>query len=252
MGKLINKLICDAKSAWYNLAEPTKLKYARLNWRSEKNPLISVYVPTYNRPELLIKRAVKSILKQSYKNFQLIVVDDGSDLDKIPHFDYDSRISYYYLPPRKHLKDKKKDWLLGPTRAANFALKACRGSWIARNDDDDIWTKTHLEKLLRFAQRGNYEMVYGSTLQKRGGKYARFHWQNTDVPLGSIQASLYRSYLKCFKFNKHCWRKTWNANNDLDMPLRMAKVGVRIGHLDTVVTLILPRPGCTKLGSKAL
>jgi len=232
--------------------EPIKLKRARLGWRNERNPLISVYIPTYNRPDLLIKRGVQSVLNQTYKNFELIIVDDGSNLDKIPDFDYDPRISYFYLPPRKHLKDKKADWLLGPTRAANFALDICRGSWIARNDDDDIWTRRHLEKLLRFAQKGNYEMVYGATLQKSYDRYAKFRWQDTDVPIGSIQASLYRSYLKCFKFNKHCWRKAWNANNDIDLPLRMHKAGVRIGHLNEIVTFILPRPGKETIGLGAL
>lgn len=254
----LDRLICTANAIRYAITEPVKLRRARQGWEQKYNPLISVYIPTYNRPKLLQSRGLQSVLNQTYRNFEVIIVDDGSN-----HVNYElrvgdqeeSRVRYFYLPPRKHLKDRKADWLLGPTRAANFALEQCRGDWIARNDDDDIWTKDHLEKLLRFAQQNDLELVYGATEQKRYGKWSRGRFQKNlgvDAPIGSIQASLYRSYLRFFKFNKHCWRKSWNANNDLDMPLRMYKAGVRIGFLDKVVTYILPRPGETTLGLDAM
>ena len=187
----------------------------------------------------------------------MIIVDDGSDefpSEALPFDLIDERISFYPLMPRKHLEGKD-EWLLGPTRAANYALSQCKGDWIARNDDDDIWTPDHLEKLLRFAQQGNFEFVSASQEWQYPDRTERKTWQD-DMGIieriGGIQTTLYRSYLKCFKFNKHCWRKSWNRNNDIDLPLRMYQAGVRMGFLDEIVTRVLPRPSETEIGLKAL
>jgi glycosyltransferase involved in cell wall biosynthesis len=153
-------------------------------------------------------------------------------------------------------KDKKADWLLGPTYAANAALKKCKGRWIARNDDDDEWTPDHLERLLRFAQMNNYEYV--SAAQKwiyPDGTIEIKTWQDDTGELnkfGGVQTSLFRAYLKFFKFDKNCWQKKWNANNDIDHPVRMSRAGVRMGFLDEIVTIVRPRPGETKIGLEAL
>ena len=205
---LLNRIISNLNSLRYALAEPVKLWYARKSWVDEYNPLISVYIPTYNRPELLVERGLKSVLNQTYKNFEVIIVDDGSD-NSVPLYN-DKRVLSAFLLKRKHLKDKKDEWLLGPTRAANYALTKCRGKWIARNDDDDIWTPDHLEKLLRFAQQGNYEFVSASQRWEYPDRTEIKTWQD-DMgiagKIGGIQTTLYRLYLKCLKFNKHCWRK---------------------------------------------
>lgn len=239
------------------------LHLVRREWRQKHNPLISVYIPTYNRPKLLLERGIKSVLAQTYKNFELIIVDDGSDDEKSidciiiknPAWLKDDQIKLYKLPKKKFLKNKKDAWLLGPTRAANYALSLCSGDWIARNDDDDIWTEDHLEKLLRFAQQNDYEFVTAAQKWEYPDHSEIKTWQD-DMgimgKIGGIQTSLYRSYLKCFRFNKHCWRKKHNANNDLDMPYRMYKAGVRMGFLNEVVTRVLPRPGETKIGLEAV
>ena len=232
------------------------LRLARKGWVQKHNPLVSVYIPTYNRPELLVK-SVESVLNQTYQNFEIIIVDDGSDYfpSELCFNTMDDRIVFFPLWPERKLQNKKDRWLLGPTRAANYALKQCRWEWIARNDDDDIWTEDHLEKLLRFAQQNDYEFVTAAQRWEYPDHNEIKTWQD-DMgimeKIGGIQTSLYRSYLKFFKFNKHCWRKKHNANNDLDMPLRMYNAGVRMGYLDTVVTVVRPRPGEMKIGLEAV
>ena len=262
---LFDKFITSANSARYTSTEPRKLKLARRRWVDEYNPLISVYIPTYNRPKLIFQRGIDSILRQTYRNLELIITDDGSDTVPIGEYEKlakEMRLTVYCLSPRKRLPVPRDRWLLGPTRAANYALKRCSGKWIARNDDDDIWTPTHLEHLLRFAQVGNYEYVSASYIAERKGKRIvirgsthtsnKFENEGEKIMIGGIQSTLYRSYLKCFKFNKHCWRKQWNANNDIDLPVRLYKAGVRMGFLDKVVSYILPRPGEDEIGLEAV
>ena len=245
----------------YGLTEPVMLRFARRKWKHKRDPLISVYIPTYNRPKLLVERGLVSVLRQTYKNFEVIIVDDGTSKPGntlwLWPFLRDKRwsIKYFWLPPERKLKNKKDRWLLGPTRAANYALSLCGGDWRARNDDDDIWTEDHLEKLLRFAQQNDYEFVTAAQRWEYPDHNEIKTWQD-DMgimeKIGGIQTSLYRGYLKFFKFNKHCWRKKWNANNDIDLPTRMHKAGVRMGFLNEVVTIVKPRPGETKIGLEAV
>jgi glycosyltransferase involved in cell wall biosynthesis len=97
---------------------------------------VSVILPTYNRANLL-PRAVRSVLNQTYKDFELIIIDDGSTdntVDIVKSFD-DPRISYIKLEKNK-----------GAPAALNIGIDRARGQFIAFQDSDDEW---HREKLSR-------------------------------------------------------------------------------------------------------
>jgi glycosyltransferase involved in cell wall biosynthesis len=87
------------------------------------NPLLSIIVPTYNRPQLL-QRAVKSALEQTVEDLEVVVVDDGSaepvNLSEQP------RLKMIRLPVNR-----------GVAAARNVAARAARGQWLAHLDDDD-------------------------------------------------------------------------------------------------------------------
>jgi glycosyltransferase involved in cell wall biosynthesis len=89
------------------------------------NPLVSVIIPTHDRPELVL-RAVKSALNQTYKNIEIIVIDDVGNA------------------PAEELKKLKVHYLLIPhtywiAACRNAGLNFSRGKYIALLDDDDIW-----------------------------------------------------------------------------------------------------------------
>ena len=98
------------------------------------NPRISVIIPCYNS-EKFIKETMDSVLSQTYRDFEVIVIDDGSK-DKtreiIQSFD-DERIKYYY----------KKNG--GMADARNEGIKLAKGEHIAFLDHDDIWFSDKLE-----------------------------------------------------------------------------------------------------------
>ena len=100
------------------------------------NPLISVIIPTFNRAHVLL-RAVDSVLKQSYKNFELIVIDDGST-------DHTDELLSSYVREGKiqYLKQENK----GVSSARNFGVKSSKGDWLAFLDSDDEWLKGKLQK----------------------------------------------------------------------------------------------------------
>lgn len=117
--------------------------------------MISVIMPTYNRANLL-SRSVQSVLEQSYKDIELIIVDDGSqdDTAQIVRAIRDSRV--HYLPQRENL---------GACAARNVGIRAARGEYIAFQDSDDVWHKEKLDKQLCFLQKHDADAVFCSFIR---------------------------------------------------------------------------------------
>jgi len=103
---------------------------------TESSPTVSVILPTYNRAHL-IGRAIQSVLSQTYQDFELIIVDDGStdNTKEIVKSFNNVRIKYI-----KHAKNK------GGSAARNTGIRAARGEYIAFQDSDDEWLPEKLEK----------------------------------------------------------------------------------------------------------
>jgi glycosyltransferase involved in cell wall biosynthesis len=94
---------------------------------------VSVIIPAYNRALFLIK-AIDSVLKQTYKSFEIIVVDDGSvDNTKFAIQDYKNRVKYIYQENK------------GPASARNRGIKESKANFIAFLDSDDSWAKDKLK-----------------------------------------------------------------------------------------------------------
>jgi len=92
-----------------------------------KPPLVSVIIPTYNRSRLVCE-AIDSVLIQTYKNIEIIVVDDGSaDNTKLELKKYRNKIKYIYQPNK------------GLPSARNTGIRASKGTIIAFLDSDDVW-----------------------------------------------------------------------------------------------------------------
>jgi glycosyltransferase involved in cell wall biosynthesis len=106
---------------------------------SKEEPLVSVIVTTYNRKELL-KETIDSILNQTVRKFELIVVDNFSDYDFLSHIESfnDKRIS-----PFQNINNG----IIAVNR--NFGIRRAKGKYIAFCDDDDLWLPNKLEVQLK-------------------------------------------------------------------------------------------------------
>jgi glycosyltransferase involved in cell wall biosynthesis len=97
-----------------------------------KIPVISVIIPTYNRASYVVL-AIDSVLNQSYKDYEIIVVDDGSTDDTKVRLDkYKDEIRYIYQNNS------------GVSSARNTGIMASRGEWVAFLDSDDEWDEDYL------------------------------------------------------------------------------------------------------------
>lgn len=104
--------------------------------------LISVIIPTYCRKPELLKRAMESVITQTYTNWELIVVDDSPE-------DYSERMAIgklvesYHEYPIIYVQHEKSQ---GGAKARNTGIQYAHGSFIAFLDDDDEWFPEKLEK----------------------------------------------------------------------------------------------------------
>jgi len=112
-------------------------------------PAISVIIPSHNRRAFL-KESVQSVLDQTFNNFELIIVDDGStDGTQAADFD-DARIQW--------IKQSNQ----GVSAARNAGIQKSRADWLAFLDSDDLWHHDKLEKQLLFHE-GHPELSLSQT-----------------------------------------------------------------------------------------
>jgi glycosyltransferase involved in cell wall biosynthesis len=112
-------------------------------------PLVSVVLPVYNR-EATLARAVESVLTQSFRDFELIVVDDGStDGSRAVLERFGAQVRLIAGPHR------------GPYAARNMALQHARGELIAFMDSDDVWLPHRLASQIPLMARPEVGLVFG-------------------------------------------------------------------------------------------
>ena len=185
-------------------------------------PTFSVIIPTYNR-EHVLGRAITSVLAQTFKDYELIIVDDGSkdnteDLLKTYH---DKRIIYL-----KHEKNK------GQNQALNTGLTYAIGTFISFLDSDDEWLPEMLQKQFeKFGDGNNYDCVYSRCVAVRpsGEKIEGHQFQLEGYNYTGALKQGYVSSMISLSVKKTCFDKIGQFDvefkncQDDDICLRLAK-----------------------------
>lgn len=113
---------------------------------------VSIIMPNYNC-EKFLEETIKSVLSQTYENWELLIVDDcsiDSSVDIIKNYcENDDRIKLF-------INEKNS----GAAASRNWALREATGKWIAFLDSDDLWLPEKLEKQLTFMVDNNYKFSY--------------------------------------------------------------------------------------------
>lgn len=187
-------------------------------------PNVSVIIPTYNRAPLL-GRAIRSVLDQTYRDFQLIIVDDGSTDDTpaaVAAFD-DPRILYLRQPAN-----------LGGAAARNVAIAAATTPFIAFQDSDDQWRPDKLQKQLDlFATLDNsVGVVYTAFWHIAGQRKTYIPGPHVKHRHGNLHAQLLKGNFitpQTTVVRRQCFQTTGTFDPDLrsrhdwDLWLRLAR-----------------------------
>ena len=124
------------------------------NQNVQQTPLVSVIIPTFNRPEE-IRNAVQSVTKQTLQSLEIIVVNDGGcDLGQTIKEISDSRLVYICHDHNK-----------GLSAARNTGIYRARGRYLSFLDDDDVFYEQHLQKLVQCIEGRTESVVYSDSLE---------------------------------------------------------------------------------------
>lgn len=145
--------------------------------------LVSVITPCYNG-EHTLREIIDSVIKQTYQNWELLIVDDcstDSSAKIIKNYaEKDSRIRYFRT-------DKPSG---SPSHPRNIGIENAKGKYIAFLDSDDVWLPDKLEKQIKFIEANNYDLVYSF--------YEKMNWdgKRDNRLIQTRKISTYRSLLK--------------------------------------------------------
>lgn len=198
-------------------------KINKSNLENSVSPLVSVIVPTYNRASLL-KRSIGSILKQTFKNFEVIVVDDGS-MDNT-----EDTIKKFDNPKIRYIKNKKN---VGANATRNIGIEASRGRYIAFQDSDDEWLPEKLEKQIKIFEKVSSKVgvVYVGRWWIKNGKRIYIPLKRVKQKEGNIHKELYKgSFIttSAILVKKECFKKSGMFDENLprfqdwDLVLRLS------------------------------
>ena len=140
---------------------------------SDKNPKVSVIMPVYNQ-EKFLKQSIDSILNQTFKDFELIIINDRST-DKTK--DILNKYAQKDLRIRVFFQENQ-----GCTKSLNYGIKQAKGEYIARQDADDISLPKRLEKQVDFLNKNKNIGLVGSFAQvidEQGNKKQKILGQYT-------------------------------------------------------------------------
>jgi hypothetical protein len=205
-------------------------------WTDEgaDEPLVTVRIATYGRDGLVVDRAIPTALAQSYANLEILVIGDACSQEAahaIRSID-DPRLRFVNLGARgmypDHVRHRR---MVAGSHPMNVGLALARGSWIAPLDDDDEFTRDHVEVLLAHARAHRLEMVYSRTRSERQPGV----WKDVgseplrqgELTHGSV---LYTAGLRFMRHSNTSWKM--REPSDWNLWRRMKEIGVRTGFCD--------------------
>lgn len=202
----------------------------------EQMPLISIVVPLYNTPTAYLHQMVNSVRRQSYQNWQLILVD-GSDKD---HPDVGAIVGDYNMKePRINCVRLFRN--SGIAENTNIGLAEATGDWIVLLDHDDVLTPNALYEVVAAINQTGAQMVYSdeivldSTLKKLG----EYHFK-PDFGPDTLRGCNYITHLCAFssallKKAGGGESNAYNGAQDYDLILRLAEQAEKIHHIPKVL-----------------
>ena len=217
----------------------------------QTTPNVSVVIPTYNRAQL-VTEAIDSVLMQTYKDYEIIVVDDGSTDDTeqvlVPYRD---RIRYIYQENQ------------GGAAARNAGIRNSKGTYIAFLDSDDLWLPSKLEK--QVAVLNEYEdiaLVYSNiSYCDDRGKPIREGYDSDMFPAGHVfeKVLLWKAMcgnLQTWLIKRTCFEEigyldmSLAMSEDRDISLRVA-MKYKIYGIPEALTMVRQHTVTPRLGRSA-
>ncbi len=208
------------------------------------NPKVSVIITTCNRSNLL-PRAIQSVINQTYRNFELHIVDDASQ-------DGTSRVVQSFLKEYKNIFYWRHEKNKGLSAARNTGISKARGDYIAFLDDDDMWKPGRIEKQINLLKQLTPKQCHFLGVVYCGAKVygPNGHLITFDNPkiMGSIREYILKHNLKTipstYLFPKQVLEKIGGFDENLsssidhDIWMKLAVHGYHAYFVDTPLVIV--------------
>lgn len=184
--------------------------------------MFSVVIPLYNK-ELSIKKTIQSVLDQTFQNFEIVIIDDGSSDRSIEQV--------------KEIKDSRIRLIQqenqGVSSARNLGIKQAKCEWIALLDGDDLWDIHHLEEIMKMMKQYPHQKVYVTSFEYSDNRELFKHPRDKKIFLieNYFKEALNESLIwtSIIVINKVCFQNVGYFNpiltrgEDMDLWARLAK-----------------------------
>jgi glycosyltransferase involved in cell wall biosynthesis len=200
-------------------------------------PHVSIIIPAYCA-EVYIKDAVESVLAQTFRDYEIIIINDGS-----PDTAQLERVLRPYQDSVVYLKQENR----GPGAARNTGLLAARGEFVAFLDADDYWQPRFLEEQLEFIRRNpGCDLIYSDALivgdtALAGRTFMQMNPSRGRVTFDSLLDERCTIVLSAVVARRQSimmagmFDERFRLSEDYDLWLRMAKAGVRMAYQKKVL-----------------
>lgn len=197
--------------------------------------MVSIILPTYNGASR-IDKSIESVLAQTFTDWELIVVDDGSTQDIQSILPMDPRIRYI-----------KNDKNLGIQKTLNRGLVEAKGKYIARIDDDDVWNDANkLEKQVAFLESHADHVLVGTgviVVNEQGKELQRYLLPETDQSIRTklLQKNCFAHASVMFRNNGFRYSEDMSVRHveDYELWLRLGRIGKFVNIPAHCVTLMV-------------
>ncbi len=208
-----------------NLSDVTELSY---------NPLISVVVPVYNVDGGMLTECIESVINQTYKSFELILVDDCSTQEQVRktlhRYEGADRIKVIYRNENGHI-----------SRATNTGIEAATGEFVGLMDCDDVLSVNALYEMVRKLNDGQeYDFIYSDEDKlsedgrKRKDPFFKPDW-SPDTFMSLMYTCHFSIFRKTLLDELGGLRVGFEGSQDYDLVLRLMEKTDRIGHVPKIL-----------------
>lgn len=178
----------------YNKTQVDCVKIEKKNKKIQE-PLVSVIIPAYNNKNW-VTQAIKSVLYQTYRNTEILLIDDGSKVEIFNSEEFNSEKIHYFRNSNH-----------GVAYSRNFGIQNARGKYIAFLDSDDFWKRNKLEVQVEAMERtgmkwSQHSYYYYNDKEKRvTAKVDTYKYRHKEQ---RFQYSSFRVQTSCFMVDREC------------------------------------------------
>ncbi len=215
-------------------------------------PLVSVIMPAYNN-EIYIEAAVDSLVGQTYKNWELIVVDDhstdktGEVIDRLAK--KDKRIRAFHNPQR-----------IKQTRSRNFAISKAKGKYVTLLDSDDIRLPDSLQKQIDFLQSHPGVVAVGTGAEICDEQMRRLNDRLYPLENKQIRRTFFRYSPFCLAslmirteaLDSPAYNPDVEPAEDIDLAMRLGKIGKLANLPDVLYRVRTHKQSVTQRGARIM